>query len=128
MARFCDAMGKFGRDNLAQIASMLPDKTLDEVTGYHTVFWSRGPSELRDFDRHIAALERNKAIAEKEKTMGPAFQWKMESYRHPEIELSIKYYTKSHYTKEHDQYILSALYKYGFDNPMAYVRIRQDIM
>lgn len=130
-------MASVGRDNLKGIVSLLPHKTLDDVTRYHQAFWSRGPSELRDFDRLIVKLKKQAADAQKKvadaqkmEATARAFEWKMKSYQHPEIELSIKTHhsVKHLYTREQDNYLLNALFIYGLDDPMVYNRIHHDIL
>lgn len=122
-------MKKFGRNDLVKIATMLPDKTLDDVTRYHTVFWSRGPSEMQDFERYIAPIKKKEILASKQKTVSMAFEWKMKCYQNPEADLNIKRSTtKTLYTRQQDNFILAELYKYGIDSPDVYLRIRQEVL
>lgn len=51
-------MVKVGRNNVDEIAKLLPEKTLDEVTKYHRTFWARGPKEIRNFRGLILKLRR----------------------------------------------------------------------
>ncbi|XP_055320960.1 chromatin-remodeling complex ATPase chain Iswi-like [Sitodiplosis mosellana] len=125
---FIYAMRKYGREDMQQIASMLPEKTLDEITRYHRAFWSRGKAELKEFDRYIASLAKAEAEQNKQKTVSEAFHWKMTGYRCPELELTFKGLSvKSMFTYEQDKFILSYLFEIGIDAPNAYARIREKI-
>lgn len=125
-------MRKHGRDNLKEIAAMLSDKTLDEVTAYHHAFWSRGKDELGDFDRIVASLLKAEKERNKEKTVADAFDWKMTSYNCPELELNVLYKAgnpKSNlFTAEQDKTILCYLYEFGFDIPGVFDYVRYKIL
>lgn len=121
-------MRQFGRDDLKNVASMLPDKKLAEVTAYYHAFWSRGKAELRDFDKYVALISKAEAERAKQSAFGEAFHWKMSSYRCPELELTLKSHNnKSQFTAEQDNIILCYLFKIGIDEPNAYDRIRHTI-
>lgn len=122
-------MERFGRNDLVNIWQMLPHMTLDDVTSYHTAFWSRGPSEMDDFERYIAPIKKAELLASKEKTISVAFKWKMKCHKNPEEELIIKRLnTKTVYTRQQDTFLLTELFKYGIDSPDAYIRIRQEVL
>lgn len=122
-------MEQFGRNDLVNILKMLPDKTLDDVTSYHTVFWSRGQSEMRDFERYIAPIKKAELMASKNKVIPVAFKWKMKSYQNPEADLTVKWLnTKTLYTRQQDNFILTELFKHGIDSSDVYDRIRQDVL
>lgn len=121
-------MRRFGRNDLENIASMLPDKKLAEVTAYHRAFWGRGKAELRDFDRYETSISKAEAEKAKQSTFSEAFYWKMSSYSCPELELTLKSYkNNSQFTVEQDKIILCYLFKIGIDEPNAYDRIRHTI-
>lgn len=121
-------MKRFGRNDLENIATMLADKTLTDITKYHAAFWNRGPSEMQDFERYIAPIKKQEALANKEKTISQVLEWKMQCYRNPETDLTIKYITKSHYTREQDAFLLMSLLKYEINSPNVYGCIRQDVL
>lgn len=126
-------MARFGRNNLELISAEMPDKTLEEVTKYHKAFWSRGPTELKDFDRSVALIKAKEEKIAREKNIFEALEWKMSCYRKPEIELSIstKYlHTKqlNRFTKQDDSYLLITLFNFGYNDPQVYNRIRQEIL
>lgn len=123
-------MHKFGRYNLEAIAATIPGKTLNEVTEYHRVFWSRGQDELREFDRYISSISKAETERNRLKTMSEAFRWKMSKYRCPEMELTLNKirYNRTQYTLEKDRFILSYLFKFEADEPNVYSRIRQTIL
>ncbi|XP_031640675.1 chromatin-remodeling complex ATPase chain Iswi-like [Contarinia nasturtii] len=126
---YVDAMAECGRDNLTDIfeKGLIPGKTLNELTQYHLVFWQRGKTEIKTFDRCIKPLVK-KEMAEKliEHSI-EAFEWKMTSYRCIEVELTIKGMRKSNYTREHDTFILMSLQKHGIHNPNVYSLMRREI-
>lgn len=62
---FCKAMHKFGRKNLVRIAGMIPTKTLDEVTRYHTTFWSRGRGVIEDFHYIVKKVKQGEQMLER---------------------------------------------------------------
>lgn len=124
-------MELFGRNDLANISKMLPHKSLEEVTRYHAAFWSRGPSELQDFERCIAPIKKAELLASKEKTISAALEWKMKCYKNPEDQLTVKWVSKSaktYYTQHQDNFLLTELFKYGLDSPDVYDRIRQEVL
>lgn len=126
-------MEKFGRNDLAKIVTMLPDKTLDDVTKYHATFWNRGPSELTDFERLIAPIKKAELMASRAENFSQALQWKMQCYRNPEVDLTVSKlskngHTKVMYTQQQDSFILMSLCKYGINSPNVYDCIRQDIL
>lgn len=128
-------MAKYGRDDLTQIATMLPNKSMEEVTKYHATFWARGKSELKKFDQWIARIKRqedNKKKDEENKikknSILMAFNWKMNSYPLFRTDFLIKNVRYIHYTKEHNFFILDALRKHGIDNPDAYQMIHREIL
>lgn len=128
-------MAKYGRDDLTQIATMLPSKSMEEVTKYHATFWSRGKSELKKFDHWIGKIKRQEDSKKKEEenkikknAVQTAFNWKMNSYPLFQSDFLIKNVRYIHYTKEHNYFILDALRKYGIENPDAYHMIHREIM
>lgn len=122
-------MERFGRNDLVNISKMLPHKTMEDITSYHTVFWSRGPSEMQDFERYIAPIKKAELLASKEKTISVALKWKMKYYTNPYDEVIIKRFTtKAMYTRQQDHFLLTELHKYGIESPDVYDRIRQEVL
>lgn len=121
-------MAQLGRNNLEAISQKMSNKTLEEVTKYHKAFWSRGPSELKDFDRYVASIKAKEEKLDREKNIFEALEWKMSCYRKPEIELSIKFTSVSKFTKQDDTYLINTLFNLGYDDPHVYQRIRLDIL
>lgn len=50
---FCEAIVKFGRNNLIQVASRIPSKNYDQVRKYNQAFWLRGAKELQGIFQKI---------------------------------------------------------------------------
>lgn len=125
-------METYGRNDLVNIATMLPGKTFDDVKNYHTAFWSRGPSEVQDFERWIAPIKKAELVASREANTSQALQWKLQCYSSPERDLVIKKLatarTKAAYTQQHDNFLLIELFKHGVDSPNVYGCIRQEIL
>lgn len=124
-------MERFGRDDLANISKMLPHKTLEDVTSYYKVFWSRGPKEMQDFERYIAPIKRAELIATKEKKISAALDWKMKCYKKPEEQLNFKGLNKKPktlYVQQQDNFLVTELFKYGVNSPDVYDRIRQEVL
>lgn len=132
-------METFGRNNIEDIAKMLPGKTVEEVTKYHKVFWSRGKTELLRYDSIVKQIQRKEAKREMalmaimaEKMSGTALKWKIESKRYHELDFTIKnrhsIRGKENYTIEQDNFLLVTLYKHGLNDPDVYARIREDIL
>lgn len=131
--RFCDAMAKYGRHSLKKIAAELPEKSLEDVTKYHTTFWKRGESELHEFARCVSAIEKyqNKKQKEEENRIKQmviieAVHWKMENF-HSHHDFVVKFIRNTHYTKEHDYFILTSLLKHGIYNADAFTLIHREI-
>lgn len=121
-------MAAVGRNNLDEIAKLLPDKTLDEVAKYHRTFWARGQNEINEFKRLIGPLLKKENEDKRLVTIPDAFLWKMTSQRNLEIEpLNIRYKSNSKFTKEQDKLLLVLLFKHGLDKPNVYSCIRHEI-
>lgn len=120
-------MKTYGRDDLKGIASMLPEKKFNEIVRYHRAFWSRGKTELKEFDRYVASLLKAQIEQNKQKSISEAFHWKMTSYRCPELELMVKG-SKNLYTCEQIRFILCYLFEIGIDAPNVYSRIHEKIL
>lgn len=122
----------YGREDLKNIASCLNGKTLDEVTEYHAVFWKRGKTEIKNFDRHIAPILKKEAYESKQKILREALNWKMACYRCPKLDLTVKINprssTKTNFSPKDDRFILVSLHNIGINNPNVYNLIRQDVM
>lgn len=126
-------MAKYGRNSLKEIAAELPEKSLEDVTKYHTMFWKRGESELQDFARYVSAVEKyqNKKQKEEENRIKPmvvieAVHWKMENV-HSHHDFTVKFIRNTLYTKEHDYFILTSLLKHGIYNADAFTLIHREI-
>lgn len=124
-------MAKVGRNNVDEIAKLLPGKTFDEVTKYHRTFWARGKQEIRDFNRLIEQLLKQEAVEKKQATISDAFLWKMRSQKSLELgplDISYSSLNRTLFTKEQDKFLLVSLFKHGLDKPNIYSCIRQDIL
>lgn len=125
-------MAKFGRNDIENITSMLPEKTLAEVTEYHRVFWKRGKTELERFDRIVERIQKKEHKENQMKLydrfVSEAFHWKMSSQQYHAFDFTFrKRKDTTVFTDEQDNFLMVSLYKYGLNYPNVYFRIRRDI-
>ncbi|GAB5585572.1 chromatin remodeling complex Adenosinetriphosphatase [Umbelopsis nana] len=128
-SNFINACAKFGRHNIAEIASEVDGKTADEVKKYSKTFWSRY-KEISDYERHITKIEKGESELEKQAEIQEQLTAKIGRHRIPLQQMKIHYTqpTKGkNYTEEEDRFLIVMLEKYGYGTENVYDKIRQEI-
>lgn len=127
-------MTLFDRNDVENIAEMLPNKTLQDVKNYHNRFWKSGRKCIADFNQMIAPIvakeNKEKSAENIMREMNDAFNWKCSQFKYPEsqlVQLQHVIRRNSYYSQDHDSFILRSLYKFGLHTPNASARIRDEI-
>ncbi|KAK9446531.1 SNF2 family N-terminal domain-containing protein [Limtongia smithiae] len=126
---FIQLNAKYGRDNIAGIASEFEGKTQQEVAEYSKVFWERY-DEIEGVDKYIAQIESGEDRMRKLSHQQKLLRMKLERYRAPLQQLQIQYpinNSKKVYTEEEDRFLLVQLDKLGLDNENLYELMRDAI-
>ncbi|ANB13430.1 Isw2p [Sugiyamaella lignohabitans] len=126
---FIQLNAKYGRDNVAAIASEFEEKDADEVARYSDTFWRRY-TEIDGYDRYIAQIEAGEEKAQKVLHQMELLKQKVESYRAPlqqmEFPVSIGHGRKM-YSEDEDRFLAVQLYRFGLDAENLYEMIRDAI-
>ncbi|KAI8597383.1 SNF2 family N-terminal domain-containing protein [Dissophora ornata] len=125
---FYKACEKYGRKNLAEIASEIEGKTLTEVKEYSKVFWKRY-KEIADHERIIAAIEKGESKLQRQSDIQDQLSAVIHRHRVPLQQLKIAYnQTKTkNYTEEEDRFLVVMLERLGYGTDDVYDRIRDEI-
>ncbi|KAF5841595.1 P-loop containing nucleoside triphosphate hydrolase protein [Dunaliella salina] len=112
--RVCE---KYGRDNVAQIATEIEGKTEEEVREYSKVFWARY-KELSDWEKVIKNIERGEQKIQRQADIQNAIANKLDKYKNPWQELKLVYGANKGkaYTEDEDRFILCMVHKLGYGN------------
>lgn len=130
---FRNAVWKFGSNNISKVAEMLSDKTFDEVSEYHRIFFERGPTEgnsIKEFIRKLK-LKESRDLVHREHIA--ALKWKISQYTTPEQDLTfIGRKETTDYPLHYDRYLICELLKQvtkeGSIDDDVYARIRAEIL
>lgn len=122
----------FDRNDVQNIAEMVPNKTLQDVTNYHYMFWRFGESRIVNFNQMIAPIvakeNKEKSSENAVQELDDAFNWKCSQFKNPESQLALHNIRRhGYFTSKHDNFILRSLYKFGRHTPDVCGRIRDEI-
>ncbi|EPS60728.1 hypothetical protein M569_14074, partial [Genlisea aurea] len=114
---FIRACEKYGRNDIASIASEMEGKTEEEVARYARVFKERY-KELNDYDKIIKNIERGEARISRKDEIMRAIGKKMDRYKNPWLELKIQYGQNKGklYNEECDRYMICMVHRLGYGN------------
>eukprot|EP00798_Chlamydomonas_sp_ICE-L_P018353 gene18353-24818_t len=104
---FVRACEKYGRANLAGIASEVDGKPEEEVRAYSAVFWQRY-KELSDWEKVYKTIERGEQKIQRQQDIMNAISSKLEKYKNPWQDMKVQYGANKGkaYTEEEDRFIL----------------------
>ncbi|KAG1678034.1 hypothetical protein FOA52_000830 [Chlamydomonas sp. UWO 241] len=107
---------KYGRDALALVAAEVEGKTEEEVREYAKVFWSRGESELNDWEKVSKTIERGEQRLKRMEDNKVVIAEKLRSSKNPwtEIKLSYGQAKGKQYTEEEDRFLLCMTHQLGY--------------
>ncbi|KAL7080963.1 hypothetical protein ACP275_14G010900 [Erythranthe tilingii] len=114
---FIRACEKYGRDDIAGIASEMEGKSEYEVERYAKVFNERY-KELNDYDKIIKNIERGEARISRKDEIMKAIEKKLDRYKNPWLELKIQYGQNKGklYNDECDRFMICMVHKLGYGN------------
>ncbi|KAH3903178.1 DNA translocase SCDLUD_000794 [Saccharomycodes ludwigii] len=125
-----NAMAKFGKDQYKPIASMLTNKTEDDVRNYCKVFWERY-KEINGYEKYISLINKNEKKLKLLRHQELLLKQKMENCKSPIHDFNIQYppnNARRTYNTLEDRFILMHVVKYGLFSENVFEIIRQDIL
>lgn len=130
---FVRASEKHGSRAYAAIAEELSGhrqkRTEDEVRRYVEEFWSRGPTEVPDWDKISARIKEGEAKVAKAIHDEQLLRNKMKQYSDPLRQIKLTYGSNKgqRYALDQDRWLLIQLAEFGLQNPEVFERIHQAI-
>lgn len=113
---FVKACAKFGRDDIANIASDM-DMQEEAVAAYSEAFWKYGPTELKDdWERVTGTIERGEKKIAKQKKLSALLKQFVETFDDPRNEMVFANKGTTHFALEQDRALLTAVNKCGYGN------------
>ncbi|MEW5311445.1 MAG: hypothetical protein WDW38_003160 [Sanguina aurantia] len=114
---FVRACEKYGRKQVALIASEVDGKNEEEVTAYSKTFWAH-VEELNESEKITRNIERGEQKIQRQSDIMAAITHKLERYKNPWQELKLAYGANKGkaYTEEEDRFILCMVHKLGYGN------------
>ncbi|VEU22047.1 DEKNAAC103044 [Brettanomyces naardenensis] len=129
--QFVGASARYGRNSIDEIASELPEKTVEEVREYAVAFW-KNFREIDGYERHIGHIEQGEDRIRKIIIQKEMLRRKVSQYDYPLEDLTFRYPPhsargKKTFNDDEDRFLIVQLYRIGLDNPDIYELIRQSI-
>jgi len=116
-AAFIKGCEKFGRDDIADIATEVEGKTIDEVKSYSQVFWKRY-EEIAEWESKIHKIEEGEQRLKRRDEQMTALDAKIKRYKNPWTSLTIPYGQKKgkSFVEEEDVFLVCMTHKLGYGN------------
>lgn len=127
--KFCDALIKYGSENIEKVRLRLPDKSLEEITRYAKAFLEQGPHSLDQYPRIMRAMIASEKLRASWKKKVSVFQWKFAQYTDPATEMIVETTTSPVSSKKgpKNDALIRLLYEVGIDSDDVFLKIQNRI-
>jgi SWI/SNF-related matrix-associated actin-dependent regulator of chromatin subfamily A member 5 len=113
---FVKAAGKFGRDDIANIAADM-DMPEEAVAAYSEAFWKYGATELKsEWERVVATIEKGEKKIAKQKKLSALLSRFISTFDNPRDEMVFANKGTTHFALEQDRALLCAVERHGYGN------------